>query len=126
MTRSSPPRAACVWICLLAAPAFAADWIAIKSPQELTALYSNKTFKGNGWTAHYRDDGRGVMILRSGKRIPRTWRVEGSQVCATVDGGTTSCFRFQRHLSDRSQIVITNVKDGMTFNATVEDGVPNF
>ena len=69
MTRSSSPRAACVWICLLAAPAFAADWIAIKSPQELTALYSNKTFKGNGWTAHYRDDGKGVMILRSGKRI---------------------------------------------------------
>lgn len=126
MTRSRLLQAACIWICLPAVSAFAADWIAIKSPQELTALYSDKTFKGNGWTAHYRADGRGIMILQNGKRIPRTWRVDGSQVCATVNSGTTSCFRFQRHRSDRSQIIITNVKDAMTFNATVKEGIPNF
>jgi hypothetical protein len=40
------------------------DWAAIKSPNELRALYSNKTFTGKGpigntFVGYYRSDGRG-------------------------------------------------------------------
>jgi hypothetical protein len=114
-------------LCLASNTSLAQDWVLIKSAKELTALYSNKTLKGNGWIAHYRADGRGIQIIQNGKPVPRTWKVVGNdQICATVDNGTTNCFRYQRHQQNRNEIIITNVKDGMTFNATVQDGIPNF
>ena len=117
-------------VCMLSAPAVAQspkDWVDIKDPQELRTLYSNKTFRGNGWVGHYRADGKGILIAQGGKPAPRTWEVKGKdQVCATPEGGATSCFRFQRHRKNRNEVVLTNVKDGMSFNFTVEDGIPKF
>jgi hypothetical protein len=114
-------------LCLLSMSVSASDWIDIKDPNELTALYSNKTLKGNGWIGHYRADGKGILIPQNGKPVSRTWKVKGNdQVCATLESGATSCFRFQRHRKNRNEIVLTNVKDGMTFNATVTDGIPKF
>jgi len=117
-------------ICILSTPAMTQspkDWADIKDPQELRALYSNKTFRGNGWVGHYRADGKGIVIVQGGKAVPRTWEVKGKdQVCATPEGGATSCFRFQRNRKDRNQVVLTNVKDGTSLNFTVEDGIPKF
>lgn len=44
-------------------------------------------------------------------------------VCATLENGTTSCSRFQRHVKNRNEVIITNLKD---LNIIVEEGVPKF
>jgi len=114
-------------LCVAWNTSIAQDWVPIKSAKELTALYSNKTFKGNGWVGHYRADGRGIQIIQNGKPVSRTWKVVGEdQVCATLENGTTNCNRFQRHRKNRNEIIISRVTDGMTFNVTVQDGIPNF
>jgi hypothetical protein len=105
------------------------DWIDIDDPNELRALYSNKTFRGRNWDGtpfigHYRADGRGVLIMGN-QRIARTWHVNANEVCAT-DARTTSCYRYQRHRSNRNEIVARAVKDGRVVQFVVEDGVPNF
>lgn len=64
----------------------AKDWVDIKDPQTLRALYSNKTFKGKDYldrpfVGHYRADGQGVMLWQ-GTRVPRIWEMKGNdQVC---------------------------------------------
>jgi len=117
-------------ICMLSAPAepqSPKDWVDIKDPQELRALYSNKTFRGNGWVGHYRADGKGITIVQGRKPIPRTWEVRGKdQVCVTPEGGSTNCFRFQRDRKNPNEVVITSVKDGFSLMFTLEDGIPSF
>lgn len=118
-------------ICMLSTPAMtqsSKDWVDIKDPKELRALYSNKTFKGNDWVAHFRADGKGILIAMGGKPIPRTWEVKGNdQVCITsTEVGVTNCFRFQRHRKNRNEVMQTNVKDGIIHIITVEDGIPQF
>ena len=90
-------------LCLAAAlPLQAADWVDVKDPKALRALYSNKTFKGKDyldrpWVGHYRADGQGVMVIHDGTRIPRTWSVKGNdQVCLKLPW-ETACYRLQRH-----------------------------
>jgi len=116
-------------VCVLCAPAIAQaqkQWIEVKSPQELRALYTNKTFRGNGWTGHYRADGKGIMVSQ-GRTVPRTWKVTGNdQVCVTPQGAATACFRFARHREFPHQFAITNVKNGMVHYFTLEDGIPKF
>jgi hypothetical protein len=113
--------------CVVWRASIAQDWVPIKSAKELTALYSDKTFKGNGWVGHYRADGQGILIAQNGKPVRRTWKVVGEdQICTTLENGSTSCSRFQRHRTKRNAIVITRMTDGMTFNVTVQDGIPNF
>jgi hypothetical protein len=43
------------------------EWVDIKDPKELKALYSNKTFRGKAgdgspFVGHYRADGKGILI----------------------------------------------------------------
>ncbi len=63
----------------------AGDWVEIKDPAELRALYSNTTFRGKGinppvsFVGHYSADGRGVSNFL-GRTVPRTWVVNGDQV----------------------------------------------
>jgi hypothetical protein len=119
--------------CMLAAPAVpqsSKDWVDIKDPTELRALYSNKTLRGKGgdgmpFVGHYSADGRGILI-QGEKRTPRTWAVKGKdQVCATHERGT-DCFTFRRHRKNRNEIAGQHVTQGWVFHATVEDGVPKF
>src|SRR5262245_17573452 len=102
--------------CLLSPPAFGQSpgaWVEIRDSQELGALYSNKTFRGNGWVGHFRADGRGILVTQYGRTIPRTWEVKGNdQVCATPEGSVTRCFRYQRNRENPKQIMATDVKDG--------------
>lgn len=117
-------------LCLMSAPAAAGDWVAVSSPKELRSIYSDKTFKGKGgdgvpFVSHYRADGAGIMI-RQGQRTSRTWKVQGKdQVCITDPQGT-NCFRLQRHKRDRAEIVGQHVSQHWIFQATVEEGVPQF
>ncbi len=120
-----------VLICMLSTPAMpqsSKDWVDIKDPKELRALYSNKTFKGNHWVGHYRADGKGIYIAQGGNSLPRTWEVKGNdQVCTmSPEIGVASCFRFQRHRKNRNEVMLTNVKDGTSHMVTVEDGIPQF
>jgi hypothetical protein len=127
MTRRTSLHCTAAVFCLFTVSAFASDWVAVKSAKELREIYANNTLKGNGWISHYTPDGKGVMILQNGNRIARTWQVKGNdQVCATLETGTTNCFRIQRHKVNREQIVLTNVADSSTFMATIEKGVPKF
>jgi hypothetical protein len=106
----------------------ASDWVDIKDPKELRALYSNKTFRGNGWVGHYRADGTGVLIReRTKKPERRTWAVKGNdQVCATPENGATRCHTFKYVSKDRKQVMVTPVSGGPSYIFTVEDGVPKF
>lgn len=106
------------------------DWVDIKDPKELHALYSNKTFKGKDWkdrpfVGHYRADGQGVMLL-DGARIPRTWQVKGNdQVCVKLPWDSP-CYRFQRHKAKAGTYRSINVANDEVTEFTVEDGTPKF
>jgi hypothetical protein len=111
--------------------AAAADWEDIKSPAELRALYSDKTFKGKDWmdrpwVGHYRADGRGVLVTHDGSRIPRTWAVEGADRVCVESQFPRVCFRFQRDKSQAGVYRSINVANDMATVIVVEDGVPKF
>lgn len=106
------------------------DWVDIKNPRELQALYSNKTFKGKDWmdrpwVGHYRGDGHGIMLFEGG-RYPRTWQVTGSdQVCVKALTGA-ACYRFQRHKTKPAAYRSFNLGNDQVVEFVVEDGVPQF
>jgi dienelactone hydrolase len=96
------------------------EWIDINDPNELRAIYSNKTFKGTtggmAYVSYYRSDGKGIMIINQ-QRIPRNWEVKGNdQVCFT-DAMGGGCFKLQRNKQNRN---------GRSAQFTVEDGIPQF
>jgi len=83
----------------------------IKSSKELRALHSNKTFKltfmGVPVVAHYRADGKGILISAD-LRMPCTWEVKGNdQVCISDERSnfcwrsTNTARRTQRNMSER-------------------------
>jgi hypothetical protein len=116
-------------ICTAALAAGPSDWVAVDSPKELRALYSNTTFEGTGpngghFVGYYRADGRGLLISGS-QRVARTWKVEGDKVCVKDTSGT-NCYRFQRNRLHHDRIAGRQVPDGWEFAFTVKKGVPNF
>jgi hypothetical protein len=119
-------------LCLAAAlPLQAAEWEDIKDPAALRALYSNKTFKGKDyldrpWVGHYRADGKGLMVIHNGSRIPRTWAVQGKDQVCVESQFPRVCFRFQRDKAQAGVYRSINVANDMTTMFVVEDGVPQF
>lgn len=116
-------------ICAAALAASPSNWVAVDSPDELRALYSNTTFEGTGpngghFVGYYRADGRGLLVS-GGQRIARTWKVKGDEVCLTDLRGTR-CYRFQRNRLHRDEIVARQVPGGWQVSFTVKKGVPNF
>ena len=120
-------------ICALLAPATsqsADDWVAIKDPTELRAIYGNKTIRGvtmtgTAFVGHYGADGKGIMIFGD-KRIPRTWRVKGNEQVCVTDVSGTACYVYWRHRDKQNAIKNMNVENGWTSEYTVEDGIPKF
>jgi hypothetical protein len=107
-----------------AVPATAGDWVAIKNPEELKAFFSDKTFKGVGWTAYYLADGTGFLVVDGGKPSPRTWQVKGDQVCVSGDlSGVTSCRSIQRNRKDRNEITMMNPISKEMYTVRVEEGI---
>lgn len=111
--------------------AMAAEWVGVDDPAALRALYSNKTFKGKDWmdrpwVGHYRADGRGVMVLQDGSRIPRTWAVEGKDRVCVESQFPRVCFRFQRDKANAGVYRAINVANDMATVIVVEDGIPQF
>ena len=105
----------------------AEDWVDIKDPAELRALYSNKTFRGNGWVGHYRADGTGVLIVQNRPPMRRTWEIKApDQVCVTPEVGSRQCFTVKYATKDRKTLIIVNVANQGAVFFTVEDGVPKF
>ena len=106
------------------------DWVDIKDPGTLRALYSNKTFKGKDWmdrpwVGHYRADGQGIVLFEGG-RYPRTWQVMGNdQVCVKALT-RPGCYRFQRHRTKPGVYRNINVANDNMVEFTVEAGVPQF
>lgn len=120
---------------LIGAPAFAqssSDWVDIKDPKELRALFSDKTHRGkdtrgNPYVAHFSSDGRGLLVV-AGQQYPRTWDIKGSEVCITAATGPasgTTCRTFERHKTNRNDIV-GRAANGWTNQFTVEEGIPKF
>jgi hypothetical protein len=107
------------------------DWVDIKNPKELRALFSDKTHRGKAagtpYVTHYSSDGRGVLLW-VGQHYPRTWEVKGSEVCitaATGPGSGTTCRTYQRHRTNRNDVVGLNA-GGFTVQFIVEEGIPKF
>lgn len=113
---------------LAAPPAFSgSDWVDIKDPAELRALYSDKTFRGSGWVGHYRADGTGVFTVQGSQPVKRKWAVKGNdQVCVTPETGSMQCFTFKYVSRDRRQAMATNASTGLSAIFTIEDGIPKF
>lgn len=115
---------------MMSGPAASSDWVDIKNPKELRALYSNKTFRstfaGVPVVQHYRADGKGILI--SGDlRIPQTWEVKGNdQVCVSDARKGTDCCRFQRNKKNRDEYVKRCQYDSYMGTFMVEDGIPEF
>lgn len=108
------------------------DWVDIKDPKELRALYSDKTFKGwimydyfRPWVGHYRADGHGIF-LHEGRRYPLTWAVKGDDQVCTESAIASRCYRYQRHLTRAGTYRSTNIANNQVGEFTVEDGVPKF
>ena len=108
------------------------DWVDIKDPKELRALFSDKTHRGkdtrgNPYVAHFSSDGRGLLVV-AGQQYPRTWDIKGSEVCITAATGPasgTTCRTFERHKTNRNDIV-GRAANGWTNQFTVEEGIPKF
>ncbi len=114
---------------MLSGPVASQDWVDIKNPKELRALYSNKTFRrtfmGVPVVEHYRADGKGILISAE-LRMPCTWEVKGNdQVCVSDERGTDCC-RFQRHKRNRDEYVRRCTRGALMEILKVEDGVPEF
>ena len=119
---------------MLSGPVASQDWVDIKNPKDLGALFSNKTFRstvgGVPVVEHYRADGKGILI--SGEmRTSQTWEVKGKdQVCVSpsVTGKGTDCCRFQRHKKNRDEYVKRCQNQNVSFMVTfkVADGIPEF
>jgi hypothetical protein len=115
---------------MLSMPVASQDWVDIKNPKELRALYSNKTFRytlgGVPIVEHYRADGKGIVI--SGElRIPQTWEVKGNdQVCTSDARKGTDCCRFQRNKKNRDEYVRRCTYGNVMNILKVEDGIPEF
>jgi hypothetical protein len=108
------------------------DWVEIKDPDELRALYSNKTFRfihaevNKPAAIYYRADGKGVMVLGD-RRYPRTWEIKGAnQVCINDDIRGQWCYRVQRNLKKTGEILLVPGIGGVGQFMTVEDGIPKF
>ena len=114
-----------------AAPTWAQDalngWYMVKDPKELRDLYSNKTFRGSGWVAHYRADGQGILSVGYLTPVPRTWEVKADgRVCVTPADGSMTCSQLQRNRAHPNELMATNLTTGRSLMFKLEDGVPKF
>ena len=115
---------------MLSGPVASQNWVDIKDPKDLRALFSNKTFRstvgGVSVVEHYRADGKGILV--SGEmRTPYTWEVKGKdQVCISDAKRGTDCCRFQRSKKNRDEYVRRCQYDSYMGTFIVEDGVPEF
>ena len=115
---------------MLTGPVSSSDWVDIKNPKDLRALFSNKTFRstvgGVPVVEYYRSDGKGILIAVE-NRIPRTWEVKGKdQVCTSDARKGTDCCRFQRSKKNRDEYVKRNPDTDYMQIFKVEDGIPEF
>jgi len=117
---------------MMSGPVASSDWVDIKNPKELRALYSNKTFRSNFWGVpvieHYHADGKGLRISGE-ERISRTWEVKGKdQVCTSDEKLGTNCCRFQRNKKNQDEYVRRCQHGSNNYMGTfmVEDGIPEF
>lgn len=108
------------------------EWVAIKTPEELRAIYSNTTLRGTvfgnkgarstPFMGHYRSDGTGVLIVGD-RRLPRTWEIKGNdQVCVT-DAEATNCYRYQRDKDNRNEFFGQHVTADMRVRFAIDSGI---
>jgi hypothetical protein len=106
------------------------QWLDIKDPQELRALFSNKTHRSRTYVGYYRADGSGLLQPQgSDTRHPRVWALKGSdQVCVGPKDGTPTCFRYQRNSKQPKEILAVGEAHGQRVMLwfKVEDGIPKF
>jgi len=118
--------------CLLipqAAAQGAGEWADVKDPQELRALYADKTHRSRAFVGYYRADGTGLLQARgSANRVPRAWAVRGDQVCTGPKDEEPTCFHLQRSTKKPNEVLAQGERRGQKVMLwfTVEDGIPKF
>lgn len=112
----------------------ASDWMKVEDPNELRALYANKTHHQSSYAreatmTHYRADGK-ALFVQGERRIPRTWEVKGKdQVCWRDEIQGQSCVRVQRNRQNASEIMTQSADGGFALvggMVRIEDGIPKF
>ncbi len=107
-----------------------AGWNDITGADQLNALYSDMTlkgnFKGSDWVAYYRADGTGQITV-SGEKRERKWMVkEDNQICVNdLVRETTKCYTYQKH-SKKDKYRAIDVSNRQRISFTAEEGVPDF
>lgn len=119
---------------LCAGAAFASEWRKVEDPNELRALYANKTHRQLSYSreatmTHYRADGK-ALFVQGERRIPRTWEVKGNdQVCWRDDVQGQFCVHVERNKGNPNEIMVQQA--GGNFGlisgmVRIEDGIPDF
>lgn len=104
-------------------------WVDVRDPQELRAIYTDKTHRSRAFVAYYRADGAGLLQARgSSNRLPRAWAVQGDQVCAGPKGEEPTCFSLQRSTKNPNEVLAQGERRGQKIMLwfTVEEGIPKF
>lgn len=107
------------------------DWVDIKDPNELRAIYSDKTLNGyvtfdfsRPWVLYSRADGKGVIHF-DGRQYDMTWEVSSDDQVCTKRPGNSTCYRFQKHRTRpgvyRAYNLSTQQYGG---EITVQNGIP--
>jgi hypothetical protein len=106
---------------LAAAPAFAQgskEWVEIKDPTELRALFANTTFKGrnqagDAFTAYNHVDGMRQLVI-SQMDFMQHWRINGGEACFQIRDRSTpeTCLTYSKHSTRKGEYQSRRAKDG--------------
>ena len=83
------------------------------------------TFMGVPVVAHYRADGKGILISAD-LRMPCTWEVKGNDQVCISDERSNFCWKYQHSKKNPEEYVRTSSPGGHMQILKVEDGIPDF
>ena len=94
------------------------DWVEIKDPIELRALFANTTFKGQNhegdtFTAYNHADGMRQLVITQADFMQH-WRINGAEVCTQTLSRLIPefCFAYSKHATRKGEYQARRVKDG--------------
>jgi len=109
-----------------------AQWVAVESPSELRAIYSDTTHHGKvygrsnaagtPYVGRYRADGTATVEI-DGRRFERSWEIKGhNMMCGRSRGGSSPplCYRVVRNKTNPNEYQAREVSRDLSTQFTVE------
>jgi hypothetical protein len=118
-------------LCVAALPTFAQgskDWVEIKDPTELRALFTNATFKGRNpagdpFTVYNHAGGKRQMVVPQADYIQH-WRINGGEACVQVQDRSIPefCSTYSKHATRKGEYQARRVTDGVVTSFALTPG----